>query len=51
MNLRLLKKTESWKNARNMPITFDAVRPEITPERALRFRWENPSHNKHHAVS
>ena len=33
---------DELKRAREMPITFDEDCPETTPERALKFRRENP---------
>lgn len=40
------------ENARSMPITFDEDCPEMTPERAIRFKRVNPPRKiaKNHLV-
>lgn len=37
---------EELERAKKMPITFDEDCPEITPEKAVKFRRVNPPRNK-----
>ena len=37
---------EELERAKKMPITFDEECPEITPEKAVKFRRVNPPRNK-----
>ena len=37
---------EELERAKKMPITFDEDCPEITPEKAVKFRRLNPPRNK-----
>ena len=40
------KELEELERAKKMPITFDEDCPEITPEKAVKFRRVNPPRNK-----
>lgn len=40
------KDIQDLERAKQMPITFDADCPEITPERAVKFRRVNPVRRK-----